>query len=84
MSHEPERIYIGRTVLINSVRPYSAYAGSKAPVEHFTTAFAKEIGGARVSPWRSAVAGIRANMARKPSLSCRQSAAMSAAGIAFG
>jgi 3-oxoacyl-[acyl-carrier protein] reductase len=24
---------------------YSAYAGSKAPVEHFTKAFAKEIGG---------------------------------------
>lgn len=34
------------TTMVGALAPtYSAYAGSKAPVEHFTKALAKEVGG---------------------------------------
>ena len=42
-------INIVTTQVAVTAATYSAYAGSKAPVEHFTKAFAKEIGGRGVT-----------------------------------
>ena len=45
MSDNGRIVNIGTSLLAATTGYYSAYAGSKAPLEHFTRALAKEIGG---------------------------------------